>query len=85
MKSLERWLLISLLAWVALHTTTARAEAVEPEAEAAHASEQSETADKPDKPEPDETPPAGAKPGSDVFVPTEEISEDFAVSFPVDI
>jgi hypothetical protein len=26
-----------------------------------------------------------ATPSSDVFIPTEEISEDFAVSFPVDI
>ena len=25
------------------------------------------------------------KPSSEVFIPTEEISEDFAVSFPVDI
>ena len=25
------------------------------------------------------------KPSTDVFIPTEEISEDFAVSFPVDI
>jgi len=31
----------------------------------------------------DATPPAGKT--SDVFIPTEEISEDFAVSFPVDI
>lgn len=44
-----------------------------------------------DEPKPDaapaeqkSTPPRG-KPSADVFVPTEEISEDFAVSFPVDI
>jgi len=32
-------------------------------------------------------PPAGAntKPTPEIFVPSEEISEDFAVSFPVDI
>jgi len=28
---------------------------------------------------------AGTEPSSEVFLPTEEISEDFAVSFPVDI
>lgn len=28
---------------------------------------------------------ASAEPSSEVFIPTEEISEDFAVSFPVDI
>ncbi|MBX3708103.1 MAG: hypothetical protein KF911_15870 [Pseudomonadales bacterium] len=28
---------------------------------------------------------APARPGADVFVPSEEISEDFTVSFPVDI
>lgn len=28
---------------------------------------------------------ADAEPSGDVFVPTEEISEDYAVSFPVDI
>jgi hypothetical protein len=37
-------------------------------------------------PENDAPPPASAgKPTPDVFVPTEEISEDYAVSFPVDI
>ena len=85
MKSIERWLLISLLAWAALHTTTVRAEAAEADAEAVQRSEQSETTDEPEKPEPKQTPPAGGKPSSEVFVPTEEISEDFAVSFPVDI
>ncbi len=33
------------------------------------------------EPEPAE----GSQPSSEVFIPTEEISEDFAVSFPVDI
>lgn len=33
----------------------------------------------------DEVTDAEAKPSSEVFIPTEEISEDFAVSFPVDI
>ncbi len=28
---------------------------------------------------------SGDSPSSEVFIPTEEISEDFAVSFPVDI
>lgn len=28
---------------------------------------------------------ADARPSAEVFIPTEEISEDFAVSFPVDI
>ncbi|MGE0623114.1 MAG: hypothetical protein AB7I04_11290 [Pseudomonadales bacterium] len=28
---------------------------------------------------------ADAEPGTDVFIPTEDISEDFAVAFPVDI
>jgi outer membrane biosynthesis protein TonB len=34
---------------------------------------------------PSGTKPAAGKPTPDVFVPTEEISEDYAVSFPVDI
>jgi hypothetical protein len=87
MKYIERWLLISLLGWAALHTTTVRAEAAEADADAAQSSEQSETTDEPEPPEPPEpeTPAVGAKPASEVFVPTEEISEDFAVSFPVDI
>ena len=34
-----------------------------------------------DEAEPAET----SQPSSEVFIPTEEISEDFAVSFPVDI
>lgn len=32
-----------------------------------------------------ETPQSGESSDSEVFIPTEEISEDFAVSFPVDI
>ena len=45
---------------------------------------QSEAQDKPQEKTPQT---AAAKPGgnTEVFVPTEEISEDFSVSFPVDI
>ena len=35
--------------------------------------------------EPEATEPEADGPASEVFIPTEEISEDFAVSFPVDI
>ena len=38
-----------------------------------------------DTPAPANDASTNGKPSGDVFVPTEEISEDFAVSFPVDI
>lgn len=35
--------------------------------------------------DPENAPPRPGAPAAEVFVPSEEISEDFAVSFPVDI
>ncbi len=49
-------------------------------ARAADESSADDDADRSDEPEP----PRG-EPAAEVFVPTEEISEDFAVPFPVDI
>lgn len=70
----QRLALLFLLGTAAVFTSSPLACA----AEAAEAAED---------PAPDAQPAAEAEhpPASEVFIPTEEISEDFAVSFPVDI
>ena len=74
---------IGLLIWTLAGLTSA--------AEAASQTQASGT-DQPEAGEPAEASPNGADagqsaegPSAEVFIPTEEISEDFAVSFPVDI
>ena len=49
-----------------------------------HAAAQSESSGGTETPAEGGTPPTGGT-SSEVFIPTEEISEDFAVAFPVDI
>ncbi len=79
MKSTSRWLLIVLLT-----TLTAHASAAEGEKSRQDPLENGAADDSGSPSEPAD-PPAGDVPTAEVFVPTEEISEDFAVSFPVDI
>ena len=61
---------LALAATLAGPAPAAAEEAAEPEGAEAAAEEAAETS---------------SAPSSEVFIPTEEISEDFAVSFPVDI
>lgn len=87
-----RMLLATVLA-LALSSTADPAHAEAAPAEPAATADVSSTAEQPntDKGSGDEQKKAGSKAGSeagskdDEFIPTEEISEDFAVSFPVDI
>ena len=74
-----RYLLILLLGALALGATTAT-----PAQDARSAQEQRE---EDDEAQAEQTETGADKPADskDVFIPTEEISEDFAVSFPVDI
>ncbi len=62
------------------------------DADTSNAQEAAEPAPVTSDPEPPKAPGAdgtadkqGSKRGGDIFLPSEEISEDFAVSFPVDI
>jgi hypothetical protein len=72
MKSLTRWLLIGSFAVLAVHAIAADApDTSEEQADAV----ESETVE----------PTIDDKPAAEIFVPSEDISEDFAVSFPVDI
>ncbi|MCZ6710276.1 MAG: hypothetical protein O7B25_07935 [Gammaproteobacteria bacterium] len=72
MKSSNRWLLIGSLAVLATHAIAADAPV---------------TSEKQTEPESAESTnaPIEVKPAPEIFVPSEDISEDFAVSFPVDI
>jgi hypothetical protein len=80
MKSTSRWVLISLLAGLALYASAQESE------EAQEPQKAQETEDQaPAPPAEPSRRPAGASQDPEIFVPTEEISEDFAVSFPVDI
>jgi hypothetical protein len=54
-------------------------------AHAAEAEQPSETSDAKSADEQSETERGSDTPSSEVFIPSEDISEDFAVSFPVDI
>ena len=75
MNSLNRWLLIGSLAGLAAHAIAAdTSEASEEQAEAVEPQSTEST-----------NGPIDDKPTPEIFVPSEDISEDFAVSFPVDI
>ena len=78
MKSIHRWLLVWLLVGFAAH-----AEASDASEEQKERDEKAEAVEQ--KPVEPGMRPSGVKPTPDIFVPTEEISEDYAVSFPVDI
>lgn len=73
MNSKSILLLAVLLCAPGLMSLTANAGAAEAAAEETAPPERTESAD------------GDEAPASEVFIPTEEISEDFAVSFPVDI
>ncbi|MFP6817646.1 MAG: hypothetical protein VB948_12080 [Pseudomonadales bacterium] len=75
MKLLTRWLLIGSLAVLAVHAIAADAPVT--------SENQSETVE-PQSAESTNAP-IDDKPAEEIFVPSEDISEDFAVSFPVDI
>jgi hypothetical protein len=77
----------ALLAAVLLCVTAARAQdAAPPEPDAAPAAETAEATAPPADAEPMTAPPTKATgPSPDTFRPSEEISEDLSVSFPVDI
>ena len=75
MNLLTRWLLIGSLAVLAVHAIAA---------DAPVNSENQTEAVEPQSAEPTNAP-IDDKPAEEIFVPSEDISEDFAVSFPVDI
>ncbi len=79
MKSTSRWLLIALLTTLTAHASAAEAEKSRQDPLDTGVADDSAAASQP------ADPPAVDVPTAEVFVPTEEISEDFAVSFPVDI
>ena len=79
MKSTSCWLLIVLLTTLTAHASAAEGEKSRQEPLDTGAADNSASPSEP------ADPPAGEVPTAEVFVPTEEISEDFAVSFPVDI
>ena len=77
-------ILVSALAWAP--ALAAQDEADEPETVREAAARNAEESEPPPAPEPDEADePAAGAPAREVFVPTEEISEDIEVPFPVDI
>ena len=78
MKLLTRWLLIGSLAVLAAHAIAADAPVN------SDISEEQTEAVEPQSAEPTNAP-IDDKPVEEIFVPSEDISEDFAVSFPVDI
>ena len=75
MKSLTRWLLIGSFAVLAVHAIAADAPDTSEEQADAVESESVESTNTT----------IDDKPTVEIFVPSEDISEDFAVSFPVDI
>jgi len=83
MTMLYRYLIVLLLAGSAVQSSAE--EANDPDANTGTESTPATTAKSPgQRADAGKSPPAG-QPTTDVFIPTEEISEDFAVSFPVDI
>ena len=72
------WLFCSLLLALNFSHPAAQAAEAQSDARAKASAKASEARDKPSKSESDEGTDGG-------FLPSEEISEDFAVSFPVDI
>ncbi len=79
MKSTSRWLLMVLLTTLTAHASAAEGEKSRQDPLETGATDNSAAPSKP------ADPPSVDVPTAEVFVPTEEISEDFAVSFPVDI
>lgn len=75
MKSSNRWLLIGSLAVLATHAIAADAPVTSEKQTEAVEPESAESTNAPIE----------VKPAPEIFVPSEDISEDFAVSFPVDI
>ena len=67
-----------LAASLGLWSTTSSAAEADPDSTA-------QTGEDTEGTEKEDTEVTGSGPSSEVFIPTEEISEDFAVSFPVDI
>ena len=76
-----RWLQLALLAALVGQSNVTLAQSAPTEAKPPAEDSTTTTETTPDKAKP--APPG--KPAPEIFVPTEEISEDFAVSFPVDI
>lgn len=80
---MTRWL-IQLMALLTLFGLVAFASGFNSLAAQAAEAPADTPADEPTS-EADREPDQASAPSSEVFIPTEEISEDFAVSFPVDI